>query len=107
MNTKLKRWKRIKSFLRMQTTPLSLTEIHEALTLRMHLDFSRKTIERDVGEMVDNMSLKELPGTPKRYASLAPMEVELILKNEEVKEILRLLETTSELYRKIKKYSDF
>ena len=91
----------------MQTTPLSLTEIHDALTRRMHLDFSRKTIERDVGEMVENMSLNELPGTPKRYALVAPMEVELILKNEEVREILSLLDTTSELYLKIKKYSDF
>ena len=54
----------IKNFLGMQSEPLTVTAIHEALSLRMNLDISRKTIERELIEMLDNQFVLAFLGVP-------------------------------------------
>lgn len=103
MSTKNHRLKKIKSFLRMQSEPVTVTEIHEALSLRMNLDISRKTVERDIIEMVDNQLVLASQGIPSKYTLNKTTEIELSLKIEEIQSILSLMEPEGELYRKLSK----
>lgn len=87
----------------MQSNPVSVTEIHEALTKRVHIDVSRKTIERDMIELTENKIVGVHPGIPIRYFLTKPVEVEVSLKVEEVQLILQVLDQDSELFIKLKK----
>lgn len=104
MNTKNQRLKKIKSFLRKQPEPVTVTEIHEALSLRMNLDISRKTIERDIFEMVESQIVLASLGVPSKFTLNKTAEIELSLKVEEIQLILRLIERgEGELFWKLTK----
>ena len=103
MNIKNDRINKIKNFLRMQASPVTVTEIHEALSKRMHLDVSRKTIERDMIEMFEMKLVSVISGVPSKYSLNKPTDIELILKVEEIETILKLLEPTSDIYQKLQK----
>lgn len=103
MNIKNDRINKIKSFLRMQTSPMTVTEIHEALSKRFHLDVSRKTIERDMVQMIEMGCLTITPGVPAKYTLNKPNEVEVVLKLEKIRLILGLIKSDSELYGKLSK----
>jgi hypothetical protein len=103
MNTKNQRLRKIKSFLRMQSDPVTVTEIHEALSLRMNLDISRKTVERDIIEMVDNQLVLSSIGVPSKFTLNKTAEIELSLKVEEIQTILKVVEAEGELFRKLSK----
>ena len=72
----------------MQTSPATVTEIHEALSKRMNLDASRKTIERDIFEMSDLNLVSVITGVPSKYTLNKATEIELVLKVEEIQTIL-------------------
>ena len=80
-----------------------MTEIHEALSLRMNLDISRKTVERDIIEMVDNQLVLVSLGIPSKYTLNKGTEIDLSLKVEEIQAILRGMEAEGELFRKLTK----
>lgn len=103
MSIKNDRIHKIKSFLRMQSGPVTVTEIHEALSKRMHLDISRKTIERDMIEMVETKVVTVISGVPSKFTLNKPTDIELVLKVEEIQIILKHLEPTSEIYQKLQK----
>jgi len=103
MNIKSNRVNKIKSFLRMQSVPVTVTEIHDALVNRMNLDVSRKTIERDMIEMGETKTVSVTPGVPSIYVINKPTEVEIVLKIEEIEIILKHLGPTSEVYKKLQK----
>ncbi len=103
MSIKNERIKKIKNFLRIQSTAVSVTEIHEALSKRMHLDVSRKTIERDVVSLADKKVLTVIPGVPSRYFLNNPTEFEIFLKVEDIKLILGFLGPEAELSIRLKK----
>ena len=104
MNIKTDRINKIKSFLRMQASPVTVTEIHEALSKRMHLDVSRKTIERDMIEMFEMKLVSVISGVPSKYSLNKPTDIELILKVEEIRILLQLVKSDSELYCKLSKF---
>lgn len=87
----------------MQSAPVSVTEIHEALTKRVNIDVSRKTIERDMIELTENLAVKVQPGVPVRYFLSKPIEIEVSLTIEEVQRILQVIEQKSELFTKLNK----
>ena len=87
----------------MQANPVTVTEIHEALSKRMHLDVSRKTIERDMIEMFELKLVSAITGVPSKYSLNKPTDIELILKIEEIETILKLLEPTSDIFQKLQK----
>jgi hypothetical protein len=103
MNKRIERIGKIKNFLRFQTGGVTVSEIHEALVKRMSLDISRKTIERDVIEMVEEGLVSLQPGMPMRYQLITPAIVEVALKVEEITLILELLDQDSELHQKLKR----
>ena len=104
MNIKNDRINKIKSLLRMQASPVTVTEIHEALSKRMHLDVSRKTIERDMIEMMELKTVSVISGVPSKYSLNKPTDIELVLKVEEIRILLQLVKSDSELYCKLSKF---
>jgi hypothetical protein len=88
----------------MQASPVTVTEIHEALSKRMHLDVSRKTIERDMIEMFEMKLVSVISGVPSKYSLNKPTDIELILKVEEIRILLQLVKSDSELYCKLSKF---
>ena len=103
MNKRIERTGKIKNFLRFQSGGVTVSEIHEAMVKRMGLDISRKTIERDIIDMVDEGLLGQSPGMPTRYQLIKPVEVDLALKVEEITLLLELLDQNSELHQKLKR----
>jgi hypothetical protein len=103
MNKRVERRVKIKNFLRFQSEAATVSEIHEALVKRMGFDISRKTIERDIMDMVDEGMLGVFNGMPTRYLLTKPIEVELALKVEEINLLLELLDQNSDLYQKLKR----
>jgi hypothetical protein len=103
MNKRIERKGKIKNFLRFQSGAVTVSEIHEALVKRLSLDISRKTIERDIINMVEDGLVSLSPGMPMRYQLIKPAEVDLALKVEEITLILELLEQDSELHQKLKR----
>ena len=87
----------------MQSEPVTVTEIHEALSLRMNLDISRKTVERDIIEMVENRLVFASVGVPSKFTLNKTAEIELSLKVEEIQAILKVVEAEGELFRKLTK----
>lgn len=87
----------------MQSSPVSVTEIHEALTKRVNIEVSRKTIERDMIELTENKAVNFQPGVPVRYFLNKPIEVEMSLTVEEVQRILQVIDQKSELFYKLTK----
>ena len=88
----------------MQSDPVTVTEIHEALSLRMNLDISRKTVERDIIEMVENQLVLAFVGVPSKFTLNKTAEIELSLKVEEIQAILKVMEgEDGELFRKLTK----
>jgi predicted DNA-binding transcriptional regulator YafY len=67
MNAKLQRLKKIRSFLRSQSAPWTITEVYEALVKRLGEDVSRKTIERDIDDLLEDRKVIVMPGLPSRY----------------------------------------
>lgn len=104
MNKKDERRRKIKNFLRFQTSAVTVSEIHEALVKRLDLDVSRKTIERDVLDMEISGELTVHPGTPGRFELIGPSEIEISLKVEELRELIHLLDSNSVLGLKLKGY---
>ena len=96
------RFNKIKSILRLQSGPLSISEIHEGLSKRLGIEISRKTVERDLLEMSEAQIVTMTHGVPSRFSLNAPFQIELVLTVEEVKSILELTSTRVELYQKIK-----
>ncbi len=103
MSKKIDRIKRIRSFLRLQSEAMSVSEIHEALAKRQGIDVSRKTIERDISDMVEDKRVALILGMPTRYHLIQSSEVEVTLRVDEITHLLEMLDVSSELYQKLKR----
>ena len=104
MNAKFKRIKKIKDFLKSQSVSSTITEIHKTLKNRFGLDISRKTIERDIDELVEERIVLFLPGLPTRYKIIPQNEIELNLTKEEIRTIISNLGESTEISMKLKRY---
>jgi predicted DNA-binding transcriptional regulator YafY len=102
MNTKQQRLKKIRSFLRSQSDPQTISEVFDALVNRHGEEVSRKTIERDLDELLEAKALALLPGTPSKFKLIALEEVEIPLTLDEARTIILVLGEGSELATKIR-----
>lgn len=102
MNAKQQRLKKIKSFLRLQSSPQSITDVYEALVSRLGEDISRKTIERDLDQLIEERSATLMPGTPARFQIIEVQEIEVILTKDEINTIISALGVDSEIGKKLK-----
>ena len=102
MNTKQQRLKKIRFFLRSQTDPQTISEVFEAIVNRHGEEVSRKTIERDLDELLEAKALTLLPGTPSKFKLIAIEEVEISLTLDEARKIILALGESSELGAKIR-----
>ena len=103
MSKKIDRIKRIRSFLRLQSEAMRVSEIHEALAKRQGIDVSRKTIERDISDMVEDKRVALILGMPTRYHLIQSSEVEVTLRVDEITHLLEMLDVSSELYQKLRR----
>ena len=103
MNAKLNRLKKIRSYLRTQSSPQTITEVFEALVKRLGEDISRKTIERDMDELIEARAVVLMPGLPSRFQLAETDQIELTLSAEEIRTILALLNENTETHLKLKK----
>jgi predicted transcriptional regulator len=103
MNIKDSRLTKIKNFLRYQSSPSTVTEIHEALNKRLNLDISRKTVERHIIELTEQGVVACQRGVPSKYFLTKPSEVEVVLQISEINVILEKLDITSDLYHKLRR----
>ncbi len=69
----------------------------------MNLDISRKTIERDIIEMVENQMVLASIGVPSKFTLNKTAEIELTLKVEEIQAILKVVDAEGELFWKLTK----
>jgi DeoR/GlpR family transcriptional regulator of sugar metabolism len=102
MKSKVERIRKIRSFLRHQSGPQSITEIYGALINRLGLDVSRKTIERDVLQMEEEGLIRAHQGTPVRYYLNGPPEIDIRLTLEEVTILIKLLGPDSPISDKLR-----
>jgi predicted DNA-binding transcriptional regulator YafY len=103
MNAKLQRFKKIRSYLRKQPVAQSVTEIYQALFKIPGEDVSRKTIERDMDELVESQIVISIPGLPTRYQISDTDQIEISLTPDEIKQIIGLLGEHSDTSLKLKK----
>lgn len=101
MNRKSVRLVRLLNFLRLQSAPLTVTEIHEALVDRLDLQASRRTITRDLEELLEDGLIKS-DGIPKRFFLCNENEVILRLTREEAHYLLGSISTPNSLIKKLK-----
>jgi hypothetical protein len=101
MKNKPNRHAKIKTVLRHQAHPSSITEIHEALIGRAGQRISRRTIERDLYELEAEDEIVVIGGIPVRFKLRVREEVQLRLRREEIELILALLDRESELFQKL------
>jgi predicted DNA-binding transcriptional regulator YafY len=85
----------------MQSSPVTIRDIHEALSKRMHLEVSRRTVERDILEMEDMGMISIIPGIPAKYYLNKAIEVDIRLKVEEVQAIVQQIDPRSEIFFKL------
>ena len=104
MNSKIQRMKKIKSFLRLQSSPQSITQIHEALVRRLGLEISRKTIERDIDDLLEAGRLTILEGSPAKYSLAGAQDIDITLRVDEINTLISLLRPESELALKLRSY---
>jgi predicted DNA-binding transcriptional regulator YafY len=103
MNAKFQRLNKIRSFLRSQSDPQTITEVYEALINRLGESVSRKTVERDLDELIESRVVILMPGLPAKYQLTEADQLEITLKVEEIKTIIQLLGDDSEITQKLKK----
>ena len=101
MIRKPERHKKIKSFLRLQSSALTVSEIHDALTTRINLKVSRKTIERDMDEMIELNLILLSSNNPARFVYTEDSEFDINLKKHELQMILNQVDPKSEIYFKL------
>lgn len=87
----------------MQSSSVSITEIYEAIR-RLGDKISRKTIERDMGELIENGTVLQSEGVPIKFIVKPSAEIELALRVDELKLIIDLLADNSDLKRKLVKF---
>lgn len=104
MKSKAERIKKIRSFLRHQSDPQSITEIYGALRNRFGLEVSRKTIERDVLQMEEEGFIRAHEVRPFRNYLRDPPEIDIRLTLEEVTILIELLGSGPPIAGKLRDY---
>ena len=102
MNAKNLRKKLIKTLFRSTSVPKTVNGVYEELKTSYNLDISRKTIERDLFEMVGEEVLKITKDFPCHFALGKNDHYELILTNEELTYLAVIIPVAHPLNEKVK-----
>lgn len=86
----------------MQSSPASVSEVHDALTKRIKLEISRKTVQRDLLEMQERGIVSANGEIPQRFKLAKPFEIQLVLTVDEAEFLLSVIPLHISLYKKIK-----
>lgn len=101
MNAKLDRLKNLRIiFLSNVATPLSITELHDKLFEKFHIDVARKTIQRDIKELLDDGIIMAVLSSPRKYKLEETLKMAINLTQEEVSFLNDLLNDITDPLRK-------
>lgn len=90
----------------MQSSPATVSEVHEALTKRSNLNVSRKTVERDLMEMLERKLVIANGLMPQRFEIIKHSDVELTFTKNEIEFLLSVIPSHLPVYHKIKNASE-
>ena len=85
-----------------QSKPQTIKDVFDVLINRHGEEVSRKTIERDLDQLIEERSVTLMPGTPARFQIIEISEVEVILTKDEINTIISALGEDSEIGKKLR-----
>lgn len=88
MDKKTRRQNRIRELIKRESRPLTVTELYRMLVIQVEGDLSRKTVERDVDEMISRREIKQASEAPLRLVIGDVRVRTYLLSDEEVKFIV-------------------
>lgn len=91
MSTKAHRLQKIKECMRMRGDDLTITEIYESIVKSYHIDVSRKTIQRDMEELIEKKIVRQKEGSPLKFTLIQNKSYNIKLTINEIDEILEIL----------------
>ena len=103
MKNKLERHKKIKRVLRSLAGHATISQVYEVMTLQGD-KISRKTIERDMFELVENKVVSQIEGNPIKFLILDDYEVEITLTLQELMELVEFIPVDHSLRGRLSKY---
>lgn len=102
MTKKNRRWEKIRGYLAESKTPMMITEIYQKIILSVGDKVSRKTIQRDMEEMIEERIVIQIEDSPLRFRLAPVLKARIEIEREEAKVLMELLGPDSILYKKIK-----
>lgn len=84
MNKKMRRQNRIREIIRREKMALTVSEIFSLLAISIEGDISRKTVERDIDEMIARREIKQAGEAPLRLIQGEVRVRAYLLSDEEV-----------------------
>jgi predicted DNA-binding transcriptional regulator YafY len=100
MNKKAERLKKIKQFINLQRKEFTITTVFSALFADAD-EVSRKTIERDMRELIEEGVINIKEGIPNSFMRIMPEKFEINLTRDEIHELIVILSAESELKKKL------
>lgn len=101
LSKKQKRWEKIRVCLRGQDKPLTTSEIFETISMQKDISLVRKTLQRDLMEMIEERIITQTSESPLRFHLIPVMKAKIEIEREEAMTLLKILSPDSRLYKKI------
>jgi hypothetical protein len=106
MRTKQERLKKIKRVLRSLPDQATISQVHEIMTIQGD-KISRKTIERDMFELVEEKIISQIEGNPIKFQLLENYEVEVVLTIQDLTELIEFIPVAHRLHGKLGRFLSF
>lgn len=101
MRTKELRFKKIRECMRLKKRELTISEIHEWIMKVAGMNISRKTIQRDMDELIESRIVIQKEGMPITFSLISEKSYSLELELHEIDIILESLINHERLKDKI------
>lgn len=102
MNKKMARFLKIKDFLRKKGKEMTVTEICEHISEQAGAKISRKTIQRDMDELVNSHQVIQINKFPLHFKIKEKRLCKIQLSQDEINTILKSLKNKPQLLKKIR-----
>ncbi len=101
MSKKIIRQHKIKECMRKLDRLVTVTEIYEHIYKASHIDVTRKTIQRDMEELIERKEVLQQEGCPLRFSLIESKTYQIELTLKEIDEVLESLTSKPMIQEKI------
>lgn len=101
MRSKELRLLKIRGYMRSVDGGSTISKIHNWIQCNTQMKITRKTIERDIYEMIERKEIIQKEGYPIRFHFISNRIYQIELTLEEINSVLELLTDRSDIYKKI------